>query len=249
MSRTLVFTLALNGYQWRYRQLIQTHKCYAKKHGYEYVAVSMPRFSTLGLEVAWLKIKLIQHALQSGYDWVVFLDADTRVRADSPAIPSLNQSGKVLYMGEGFSGRINSGVIIIKNSVLAKNFFTTVMSSAMDPIPKEDDVGWGENGHIIHHAKDCHFIARLDKRWNNNEDATLNDYIRHYSRGPLHCEFKASTFERLASNIYHYSLALLKRLKPDNYIKNQSLSLQKYNFNERLDVILKKVQQHYPQFR
>lgn len=248
MSRTLVFTLALNGYQWRYSQLIKTHNHYASKHGYEYVAVTRPRFSMLGLEVAWLKIKLIQHALRAGYDWVMFLDADTQVSQSTPSIQELNQTGKSIYMGEGFSGRINSGVIIIKNSLQARTLFTTIINRATDPIPTEDDVGWGENGHIIHYAKNCDFVAVLDSKWNNNHDKALDDYIRHYSRGPLYEEFQPTIHESFLSGLYHYALAVAKRLVVDSNISAPSQAINKYRFNQRLNTTLRKVLNRYPQF-
>lgn len=182
---TLVFSIALNGYQWRYRRHIRSHEAFAKKYNYHYQVVTKPYFSKLGIECCWLKLTLMHNALLAGYKQVVFLDADAVVSPICPDINSLLETGKDLYMVKGYSNRFNSGVMIVRNSRTIRYWFRKVLNNRHKPVKPENDVGWGENSHIIEHSKDCSFVKELPQVWNNTYDANLDDYIRHHNFGPL----------------------------------------------------------------
>jgi len=151
-AQTLVFSIAINGYHWKYKKNIDSHRAYAKRQGYRYVVVDRPVISLLEMECAWLKVALMIEALRAGYQWVLFVDADAEIKADAPAVESLDEVGKCLYMARGYSRRINSGVLIAKQSEEASLFFRKVLENCNLSLPKTDDVGWGENGHIIYFA-------------------------------------------------------------------------------------------------
>ena len=245
-SNTLLFSIALNGYQSLYRRHFDSHRLYAESHGYDYVCVAKPSSTPLRLECAWLKVALMIEALQQAYEWVVFVDADTRISSLTPPIESVQLHNKSLYMVKGFSGRLNSGVLIVHNKPSSLQFFQTVLANAEQPLPEEDDVGWGENGHIIHFAKHNSAVHFLDSRWNNNSDLHLRDYIRHYSRGPLYRHYRPTRLGKLAFAVTHYRLALcsrarflLKKIKADNTDRS---------FHSDLDELLQKVLRHYPEF-
>ena len=250
MKNIIVFSIALNGYQWRYKSLLTSHKNYAKRHHYHYVAVTQPAMSLLGEEVAWLKIKLILEAMNAGYDWVVFLDADTRVAEHTPPIHEIANIKKHLYACKGYSGRLNSGVLIIENNQFTYYLFSLIINHATQPVPKEDDVGWGENGHIIHYTKQCDFLAFIDKRGNYNHNPVLNDYIRHYSQGPLHDEFKPPFRHHCLDRSYHYVLAALKRIRQFTQapIKSNKASNHRL-FYHRLNTLTEQVLRYYPLFK
>ena len=76
-------------------------------------------------------------------------------------------------------------MIIVKNSPEVRALFQRILDGAQQPLPPEDDVGWGENGHIIHFAKDSPLLEIIPPQWNNNHDPALADYLRHYSAGPM----------------------------------------------------------------
>jgi hypothetical protein len=76
-------------------------------------------------------------------------------------------------------------VIIVKNSPEVRALFQRILDGAQKPLPPEDDVGWGENGHIIHFAKNSPLLEIIPPQWNNNHDPALADYLRHYSAGPM----------------------------------------------------------------
>ena len=198
---TLVFTIALNGYQWRYRQHMQSHREFAAKYGFHYQAITRPFYSSLGIECCWLKLTLMLHALRAGYKQVIFLDADTLVNAHCPDPRTLFDDGKWLYMAKGYSKRFNSGVMIARNHPAIRLWLTTILKKRHEKLSDKVDVGWGENGHIIAHSIGCPFIKEIPHSWNNTHDKGLDDFIRHYNSGPMR--------SNLIEKIVHYFLFAL----------------------------------------
>jgi len=245
MNQSLIFTVALNGYQWRYRSLIKTQQAYAQRFGHHYLAITQPWASNLGLEVAWLKVRVIVEALRLGYQQVMFLDADTRVAPDAPDIMELLHSSYSIFAARGYSGRFNSGVLLVKNDAQARHFFKQLLSSATMPIPKEDEVGWGENGHFIHLAKHSDIVGELSPVWNNNQYPGLKDYVRHYSRGPLHNEFSPSLVEGISAQCAHYVLAIGRRLNLLSFLGKASPR----SFRTQLEMLAHRVFSKYPILR
>lgn len=242
LNKTLVFSIAMNGYQWRYNALINSHRRYCEKQGYDYVSVNKPSSTVLGHEVAWLKIRLIIKALEKGYRWVVFLDADTEIKLSAPAVQTLECNDKHIYMAKGYSGRINSGVIIVRNNTASRYFFRLVLDNALTPIPLEDQVGWGENGHIIHYAKQFSNVQIIGNEWNNNHQESEQDYIRHYSAGPFRNTDNPPLRSMILYKLHHYSLAALKRIKaPYHKISSE-------RFGIRLEKLSEQVEKHFPEF-
>lgn len=240
-SQTLVFSVAINGYHWKYRKNIDSHRAYAKRQGYRYVVVDRPVISLLDMECAWLKVALMIEALRAGYQWVLFVDADAEIKPGAPAIESLDEQGKCLYMARGYSQRINSGVLIAKQSEEACIFFRQVLESSDMPLPVADDVGWGENGHIIHFAKNNPGLKLISRRWNNNGDLFLRDHIRHYSAGPLRGKYQTGFIDQCRFLLSHYYLAVLKRLmfQPE---------LTPDNFRKRLERLIRESVHRYDEF-
>ncbi len=184
-ERTLMFSMAFNGYDLLYNKCIRSQRKYAERQGYLYRFVNRPRWTSLTREVAWLKIALVIQALKRGYDWVFFIDADAEVRPHTPPIQDLEESGKSVYLVPGWSGRVNSGVLIVRNTTEALEMFERILANAEKPVPEEDSISWGENGHVIHYSRDQPFVKICDRAWNNNSDPEMADYIRHYSNGPM----------------------------------------------------------------
>lgn len=212
MKRVLLLSLANQGYQYLYRCNLRSHQDYAERYGYDYQCLTRPVFSTLGAEVVWLKLYAMRSALDKGYDWVVFIDADALIRSSTPAISSVREAGKSVYMAKGYSGRFNSGVIIVENTPDAKRFLSQVIDAMDTPLEAADDVGWGENGHVIACAKDNGAVATIDQRWNNNFQPALDDYIRHYSAGPLHHEHRAILMQSVAFWLSQSLCKVLRRI-------------------------------------
>lgn len=251
MRETLVFSVALNGYQWRYQKLLNSHREYAASRGYDHIAITRPSFSLLGMEVAWLKVRVIIEALRAGYQNILFLDADTRIKHDAPPIEHCYSEDYCIYAAKGFSGRYNSGVILIRNTNESLDFFSRLLRIATRPVPEEDSVGWGENGHFIYLANRNSNVGELDSRWNNNHTPQLIDYVRHYSHGPLfnafysEKEYRPTCLDYLLYRICHYSLAILKRASKltDPFYPPESLG---HCFHRKLEQLAEKVFAKYP---
>lgn len=184
-SSTLVFSMAFNGYQYFFRKSIETHRVYARTHGFEYAFIDRPRVTRLMLECAWLKLPLILSALARGYKWVLFVDADAEFRPGCPSIVSVVEPNKSVFMVNGHSGRVNSGVILVRNTPDTLEMFAKTLRGFDSTLPPEDFVGWGENGHVIHYTKHFDGLHILPAQWNNNRDPAMQDYIRHYSDGVM----------------------------------------------------------------
>jgi hypothetical protein len=195
-NKTLVFSIALNGYQWMYRKQLKSHRQYATKHQYVHQAITRPFLTTLGVECCWLKLTLMREALLCGYDTVLFLDADTQVNDNCPALNQITQGNKYIYMAKGYSNRFNSGVVLVKNNIKTMHWLNQIIDARHHTVKKENDVGWGENGHIIEMSKGLSCVAELDQRWNNTYDYNLNDYIRHHNCGPMRTRFIYKIFHR-----------------------------------------------------
>ena len=235
-NRTLVFSIALNGYQLLYSDYIKSHKRYASNHGYHYEVISKPYYTSLGKECAWLKISLLLRALNTGFDAVMFVDADAYIKSTAPPIDTLFEKNKSIYMAKGYSGRFNSGVIILQNATQSKNWLRQLLANC-NKAAKNDDIGWGENGQVIAHSINNQFVKTIDSKWNNNYKPELDDYIRHFSAGPL----RNSSF---IISIYFSAIKLLQ--KTPNSIKTL-FNLKKpspTSLNELDNVVVK----HYPIF-
>ena len=227
MSKILVFSIAVNGYQHIFRDNIHSHKAYAKKNHYEYICIEKPNHIS-NTEAAWLKIYLICMALKHGYDWVMFVDADCKIKPHTPAFTELEEPNKSIYCALGFSGHINSGVIIIKNTYESRFFFNTVKINCERSVPLPD---WGENSHMIFYGNYCKNLKIIGKEWNNNSNLNMDDYIRHYCSGtPMRTTMTLSR----KGKFYFYKNKLSSKLKK---IFSIPVEDNKHNLNSRMESI------------
>ncbi|WP_372879228.1 hypothetical protein [Spongiibacter marinus] len=233
---TLVITIAINGYGFLYQRNIASQRRYAQRNHYHYQAVTRPYYSPLGMEVAWLKLHLIRYALLSGYKQVLFVDADAYIQPQCPPLSEAVQDGYSIYAARGYSDRVNSGVLLLLSSPESIAFLDRVISMRDKAIPDSDDVGWGENGHVIHCLKDEPSFFELSNKWNNNSDPGLADYIRHFSAGPLRQRYQ---FSRPAK-------ALFICLKLANGIRRR-LAAHDLNVTVELDKLAQQCLTTYPQ--
>ena len=238
--KPLMISMGFNGYQWAYRRNIETQRAYAQRQGYDYVFVERPAFSPLLMECAWLKIPLLIAALTAGRPWALFLDSDIEAKESTPAVETVFEEGKTLYLANGFSGRPNSGVILVRQDPAVISVLQTMLGHALMTLPAEDDVGWGENGHVIHFAKNFPGLKILPQVWNNNQDPDLDDYFRHYSAGPMRKFYRFTRGEEMSKRL---GKAYLKGMKLLRGGQNDSSG-----FFTRLDALLRQVRRHYPVF-
>ncbi len=184
--KVLVFTVATNGYARLYADCIRSQRVYAKKYGYDYVAVTDPKFIMhySARDSAWLKIPLLLAAFARGYDLVTFIDADCQIMERCPEVTTLVTPGSSIYVAHGFSKRINSGFIVALNNERSKAFFSDLLARAYTyEVPAEDNAPY-ENGYFINQGKDSKDISIIGNSWNNNQVPKPTDYVRHYT-GPM----------------------------------------------------------------
>lgn len=208
--RSLVFTIAQNGYGFAYKRCIESQRRYADSIGAAFVSIAHPPRVSEAAQSAWLKIPVLLEALKSGYDSVAYIDSDCAVSADAPnfndALPSLAE-GRI-FMAQGASKRINSGVIIAGGGTPAIPFLEQVMGSITTTIPEDDRRSLKfENGNVIYCARISGVVDDLPVVWNNTYDPALRDFIRHYT-GSLRSEYTRpflsdAWYRLLRKTVYH----------------------------------------------
>lgn len=186
-KKILVFSIALEGYSFLFRHCLNTQRNYCKRFGFDYLVVDKAPRPLLAFEAAWLKIFLLRSAIKRNYDWVAFIDADCEIRDHAPSfVKSLSDFKKEgVFMAHGFSGRINSGVIFMKNTAEALDYLEEVIKNGDNKVAEEDAALY-ENGHMIRYGKNNDHVHIIDyKKWNNNSSFDPDSYIQHYSGGIL----------------------------------------------------------------
>ena len=187
-QEVLVFSIALEGYLKLFSSCIESQRKYCLNFGFNYVLIDKAPRQMSPFEAAWLKIFLLRAALDSHYKWIAFIDADCEIRDHAPSfVEDLEQfeSDKSIFMAHGFSGRINSGVIFLRNSEEVKDYLERVISNGDKEVPNEDKALY-ENGHMIHYGKNNPHVQIIDfEKWNNNRTLEEQSYIQHYSGGRL----------------------------------------------------------------
>jgi hypothetical protein len=188
MCRPLVVCVALEGYSKIFDRCIKTQRQYSDRYGYDYLLVERLSRSVTPEEAAWLKIGIIIRALDKNRPWVATFDADCEIRPQTPRLESLEAHGKSVYIANGFSGRLNSGVMIVSNHEDSKTLFTRILAHAGGSVPMECRAPY-ENGHVIHFATGHSAVQSLEHaRWNNNSQLDSDSYIQHYT-GPLRRQY------------------------------------------------------------
>lgn len=177
--KTLVLTIATNGYGDFLRDHITSQQEYAARHGYHHVALTKtPPWGISAANSSWLKIPMMLRYLTHGYERVLFLDADAMVMDRAPALEAMHAPGKSVYMAKESSGRFNAGVIMCLASRDATAFLRAVYGMADWPaswLPRRDRNLY-ENGHVIYVSRfrrDC--IQTIDSRWNYTSHTHLPD--------------------------------------------------------------------------
>lgn len=188
-EKVLIFSIALEGYSQLFKNCIISQRKYCEKHGMDYILVDKSPRPLLSIEAAWLKLFLLREALSNNkYNWIAFIDADCEIRDFSPSFIidlDIYEPSKSIFMAKGFSGRINSGVILMKNTPEALLYLNNVINHGDSPVPSEDEALY-ENGHMIHFGKANTAVQVLDsEKWNNNQYINKNSFIQHYSGGIL----------------------------------------------------------------
>jgi len=238
---TLIFTIAQNGYSTAFLQCIKSQRKYAQDLGANFVAITEPKRVPDTSLSAWLKIPILLHALESGYDWVGYIDADCQVQKRAIDFREhLNEVGPGIFMAYGRSGRVNSGVIFARKSAEAIGFLHKVLSTITQPIPAEDRASLKyENGNVIYVQRNWGGVQILDPRWNNATDSAMQDYIRHYT-GQMRSTLRRPLWREL-------QFQFLRRTRNRQFIKFKSQPEQReQSFLSNLQALELQVRKMYP---
>lgn len=185
VERAICFTIALNGYDQRFKECVESQKRYCLRYGYKYLEITHLPWTVSPKQCAWLKVEILRGLLACGFQEAAFLDADCEFRPHTPRYDSVYTDGKDLYMALGKSGRVNSGIIFARNSDSVREFLWELIEKSDMPVPKEDSTAY-ENGHFIHYGRGNEFIGVLEHwKWNNNTALDPMSYVQHYSGGVL----------------------------------------------------------------
>lgn len=246
--KILIFSIALEGYSQIFQSCINSQREYCSRYNFKYVLVDEAPRKLRAIEAAWLKLFLLRSALKGDFEWIGFLDADCEVRDHAPSfVKDLEKfpDSKKLFVATGFSGRINSGVIFIKNSTEAINFLNKVIENGDKEVPDEDKALY-ENGHIIHYGKNNPNVQIIEaQKWNNNSFLDKTSYIQHYSGGKLRKKYlgqtKAIPYKK---NSFH---RLYRKIETKLKINKKPPSVQ--SINSLLPFYQKKYQAAFDTFR
>ncbi len=233
MNDTLVFSIALGTYDILFKSCIQSHKEYCKKYGYEYKVITNTYKDLSASESSWLKIPLIVNAIEAGYKNIFFVDADCEIRKHAPPVDQLMEGAYSLFLAPGISGRINAGVIIVKNTSDSLAFFNNIIQQCEITIPKEDFAAF-ENGHMIHFGKNNPIVKMIShNQWNNNSTFDENSYVQHFSNGKAKLRQRYLKMHPITYFIVRVANLLSKfkgkKAESGNGLNENLLALKKYH--------------------
>lgn len=182
-----IFTIALGSYGATFADCIRSQRAYCDRNGYEHLVVDQEPRRLRAEEAAWLKLPLLRRAMKPSRRWIGFIDADCEVRATTPpfdiALAKANPAASI-YVAHGYSNRINSGVLFVRNCPEAAAFIDNIVAHADADMPPDDRAPY-ENGHVIAFGKNDPRVGIIDSHWNNNRGLDPASYIQHYSNGRL----------------------------------------------------------------
>jgi len=196
-NKIAMICTASNGYEKKYSNLLYSHYIYCKKYNYDYIlfteAIDKPKW-----EIIYKTNKLLQKNI---YQILIMIDADIFIQFNSPNIISILSNKFSIYIANGVSKRVNSGLIVLQNNKHALEFFNRIMKlenpekiELKNRVTKE-----GENGAVIQVLNNNYFNNKkfiLDNKWNNtipNKEC----YFKHYTN------YMKKYFQNDNKNIYN----------------------------------------------
>ena len=164
-----------------------SHRAYAERHSYEYRQVTE---SLLPDELpTWSKHPAALEAV--GHNHVMIVDTDAEILPDCPAFHEVIERARPsqhIFATLGHSFRPNAGMILLRAGTLSHLFLSRLIESRGEVMPPRDVcIPGGDNGHFIHMLRADpwkRMLGLLPTVWNNTQQPTDWDYIRHYT-GPM----------------------------------------------------------------
>lgn len=150
------------------RLSMQRHAAYSRSHKMDYQIYFGDYLNEKGLITGgWHKIKMIQDALEKGYQYIFWIDTDaaiTDMEADLRDAFTDKFIGCCEHNANGIPVHLNVGVVFVKNGEGVKEF----MNEWWDAFP--GDKKWMEQGSFNDLAKKSELVFKMDDKYN----ATIN---------------------------------------------------------------------------
>jgi len=109
---------------------------YARRHGYDPLIITEPVRELPGKKLTWQKCCLHDLEWTRSMDMVAFMDSDTLIAKDAPALPVV-EAGKIGGVMDKPPAGLNSGVLLFRPGDRVKAIFDEAL---LDPDPFWDQV-------------------------------------------------------------------------------------------------------------
>jgi len=171
----------------KYKKIVEpgiiTKKVYCKRHNY-FFREDEDIFDTTR-PPAWSKVKLILKCLEEDYDYVVWIDSDTLIQNFRKRIEEFIfsfQGKKDILMTKDFH-MLNSGVIFIKNTKWAKDFFNQVYAQ----VQFIHDPNWEQTAiqYLLEDSKISEHVRVLEPY----QQREFNSYYCNFQKGDFLIHF------------------------------------------------------------
>ncbi len=143
------------------------HEAYCRAWNFEHWSVVSEDARYPMSDGAWVKISMIERAFNDGYEYVVWLDADTLIVDPSVDLRVAIQPEKIGACWHRIPqlNHWNVGALYLHKSIPVRNFVGEWLASY--PPPRD---GWFEQGVFNRLARQSKTVVTLSDKWN----ATLN---------------------------------------------------------------------------
>ncbi len=180
-NKIAMLCTASNGYEKKYINLIYSQYIYCQKYNFDYILFTKYKDKP-NWEIIYKGLELQKKNI---YDFMITIDADIFIDYNSPNIISSLNNKYDIFLVNGISKRVNSGMIVLKNENSSLEFFQRVLKlKDYKKIMPENRVSVaGENGAVIQVLNDTFFDDKkfiLDYKWNNTL-RNRNCYFKHYT--------------------------------------------------------------------
>jgi nucleotide-diphospho-sugar transferase len=197
--RTLVIQHAEPKVGYKYDAMLELtrdhHRAYCVKHGYDYDAeISIHPVYDI-MNGGWAKIEMIQDALRSGYDNIIWLDADTLIIDTSVPLVDAIQQNKIGVCWHRIPQleHWNVGALYISNAVETRAFVDEWLAT-----PNQYD-GWNEQGVFNRMARKSKTVVTLSDKWNATLDVSMvpDAVVLGFHGQPNRYELMKQTYNKL----------------------------------------------------
>tara|TARA_Y100000310_G_scaffold340226_1_gene435282 strand:- start:360 stop:1715 length:1356 start_codon:yes stop_codon:yes gene_type:complete len=223
-SDVCVLSFATEDIDFYAKKIFKSNKDYAKKHGYDWIE----HWGVLddSRPPAWNKILYILKALEKGYDWVFWIDADAIIMNDSIELTKfIDDEYDFILCKDAFSW--NTGAWFVKNSEKAKELLkqTYAAEEYTDAFLWEQgafmNIAFNKGARIkVHQQRDFNSVAPQTKQFfaegNEYECGTFKFVLNmeEYDKGM----YKDGDFILHFASINHEGRnMLLEEFRPDLY--------------------------------